>query len=242
MPKISSYPKDIDILDADAWIGTDSSNRSTKQFTAQAVADYLNINGKVLIGGQMVYKFVTTSPLTTGTMGGVSEATEFADITSLNVYPTDLAGQTVTEFMDYLVGTSILINQQNEIDTFGHYTLGSFTADPGGGDFYTAALTFKGSNGYISALAPDNIYSIISFVPRGGDSTETFTQATPASQWSVTHTINKKPAVSVVLGEQVIGGDPTTDNIEVYPQITYTSDSVVTIDFAENQCGYAYLN
>ena len=70
MPKISSYPKDIDILDADAWIGTDSSNRSTKQFTAQAVADYLNINGKVLIGGQMVYKFITTSPVTTGTIGG----------------------------------------------------------------------------------------------------------------------------------------------------------------------------
>ena len=242
MPKIGSYPKDIDILDADAWIGTDSSNRSTKQFTAKAVADYLNINGKVLIGGQMVYKFITTSPVTKGTIGGVSEATLFADITSLNVYVTDLTGQTVDEFLDYLVGTGILINQQNEIDTFGHYTLGSFTADPGGDNFYTAALTFKGSNGYISAIAPNNIYSIISFVPRGGDSTETFTQATPASQWSVTHTINKKPAVSVVIGTEVIGGDPTTDNIEVYPQITYTSDSVVTIDFAENQCGYAYLN
>ena len=242
MPKISSYPKDIDILDADAWIGTDSSNRSTKQFTAKAVADYLNINGKVLIGGQMVYKFITTSPVTTGTIGGVSEATLFADITSLDLYPTDLTGQTVTEFMDYLVGTSILINQQNEIDTFGHYTLGSFTADPGGDNFYTAALTLKGSNGYISAIAPNNIYSIISFVPRGGDSTETFTQATPANPWSVTHTINKKPAVSVVIGTEVPGGNPTTDNIEVYPQITYTSDSVVTIDFAENQCGYAYLN
>ena len=241
MPKISSYPKDIDILDADAWIGTDSSNRSTKQFTASAVADYLNINGKVLIGGQMLYKFVTTTAVA-GTISGPSEATLFADITSLDLWVTDLTGQTVNEFLDYLVGTGILINQQNDIDTFGHYTLGSFTADPGGDDFYTAALTFKGSNGYISAIAPNNIYSIISFVPRGGDSTETFTQATPASQWSVTHTINKKPAVSVVLGEQVIGGDPTTDNIEVYPQITYTSDSIVTIDFAENQCGYAYLN
>ena len=237
MPKISSYPKDIDILDADAWIGTDSSNRSTKQFTASAVADYLNINGKVLIGGQMLYKFVDASePSVTGTMAGPSEATQFADITSLDLWVTDLSGQTVDEFLDYLVGTGILINQQNDIDTFGHYTLGSFTADPGGADFYTATLTLKGSNGYISAIAPNNLYSIISFVPRGGDSTETFAQTTLASSWSVTHTINKKPAVSVVLGY------PTTDDVEVYPQITYTSDSVVTIDFAEAQKGYAYLN
>ena len=235
MPKISSYPKDIDIRDNDAWIGTDSLNRTTKQFTAKAVADYLNINGKVLIGGQMVYKFVTTSPVTTGTMGGVSEATLFADITSLNLYPTDLTGQTVTEFMDYLVGTEILISQQNEIDTFGHYTLDSFTADPGGGDFYIAALTLKGNNGYITAISPDNIYFVTAF-NRDSDANATFAQSTPAISWSVTHTLNKKPAVSVVLGH------PTTDDVEVYPQITYTSNSALTITFAEAQEGYAYLN
>ena len=240
MAKISSYPKDLAILNNDAWIGTDSSNRSTKQFTAQAVANYLNINAKILIGGQMWYKFVTTAA-GIGTLTGPADKDLFSSITSIVLSAEDLAKQQVKEFMDYLVGTEILINQQNAISTFGHYKLNSFTPNADG-TLYTASLTLKGSNGFIDQLSPNNIYSIISFVPRGGDSTETFTQKTPANPWSVTHTINKKPAVSVVIGTEVIGGDPTTDNIEVYPQITYTSDSVVTIHFAENQCGYAYLN
>ena len=59
MAKISSYPKDLAILNNDAWIGTDSSNRSTKQFTAQAVANYLNINAKILIGTCITFVLAT---------------------------------------------------------------------------------------------------------------------------------------------------------------------------------------
>ena len=58
MAIIYSYPYDQTITDTDAWVGTDSVNRQTKQYTAKAVADYLNINGKVAIAGQMNYQFV----------------------------------------------------------------------------------------------------------------------------------------------------------------------------------------
>ena len=34
MPIISNYPFDKNVQDNDAWIGTDASNMSTKQFTA----------------------------------------------------------------------------------------------------------------------------------------------------------------------------------------------------------------
>lgn len=239
MAKISSYPKDLAILNNDAWIGTDSSNRSTKQFTAQAVANYLNINAKILIGAQMWYKFVTTTP-TIGTLTGPANNDLFSSITSIVLSAEDLAKQQVKEFMDYLVGTEILINQQNAISTFGHYKLDSFTPNADG-TFYTAVLTLKGSNGFIDQLSPNNIYSITSF-NRDGDANETFTQKTSATSWSVTHTLNKKPAVSVVIGTEVAGGSPTTDDIEVYPEIEYTSNSALTIRFAAAQCGYAYLN
>ena len=43
MARISSYPRDLDVNDGDAWIGTESSNRLTRNFTAAAVAKYLNI-------------------------------------------------------------------------------------------------------------------------------------------------------------------------------------------------------
>ena len=62
MARISSYPYDIAIQDTDAWVGSDSVSRSTKQYTAQAVANYLNIKGKVSIAGQMVFKYWTNNP------------------------------------------------------------------------------------------------------------------------------------------------------------------------------------
>ena len=58
MARIGSFPIDKNIQDQDAWIGTEATNRVTRQFTAQGVADYLNINSKISISAQMVFKFV----------------------------------------------------------------------------------------------------------------------------------------------------------------------------------------
>ena len=57
MARISTYNRDLEVSDYDAWIGTDSPTRATKQFTAKAVAEYLNIKGKISISAQMVFQF-----------------------------------------------------------------------------------------------------------------------------------------------------------------------------------------
>ena len=59
MARISAYPFDNNVTDNDAWIGTEATNRSTKQFTAESVARYLNIKGKISIAAQMVFRFKT---------------------------------------------------------------------------------------------------------------------------------------------------------------------------------------
>ena len=41
MARISSYPKDSTIQDKDAWIGTESTNRATRNFTAEDIASYV---------------------------------------------------------------------------------------------------------------------------------------------------------------------------------------------------------
>ena len=41
MARISSYPIDSTIQDKDFWIGTDSSNRVTRNFTAEDIANYV---------------------------------------------------------------------------------------------------------------------------------------------------------------------------------------------------------
>ena len=41
MARISSYPIDSRIQDKDSWIGTESSNRVTRNFTAEDIANYV---------------------------------------------------------------------------------------------------------------------------------------------------------------------------------------------------------
>ena len=88
MARISSYPFDTNITDNDAWIGTNAANRSTKQFTASAVANYLNISGKVSVGGQMIFTWSDTQNGGIGTVsktGGGGSGTAFNTLTEVNL-------------------------------------------------------------------------------------------------------------------------------------------------------------
>lgn len=163
MAAISSYPYDIVIQDNDAWIGTDSVNRKTKQYTAEAVANYLNINGKVSVGGQMVYSFSSVPLSGNGTFslpsGGGSSA--YSAITSVKISILEKSGQNVVAFVSYLVGSEILISAQDEISSFGHYKVTSYTVDPSDNSYYVLGLNYIGGNGSVTA---GKLYDIVDFV------------------------------------------------------------------------------
>ena len=150
MSRIISYPYDNDIKDGDAWIGTEVSSGQTKQYTAEAVANYLNINGKISIGGQMTYQYVQNPLQGAGTFsitsGGLDNV-PFANITALTLSITDKVGQNVVAFLDYLVGSDILISKQNEVSSFGHYGVVSYVVSPANPAFYNLVVDLKGSNG-----------------------------------------------------------------------------------------------
>ena len=100
MARISSYAFDTTVTDNDAWIGTDSVTRQTKQFTASAVATYLNINAKVNIGGQMSFKWSDTQNGGLGTIsktGGGGSGAAFNTLTSIRLAKTELNGQNVVK-------------------------------------------------------------------------------------------------------------------------------------------------
>jgi len=163
MSRIISYPYDNDIKDGDAWIGTEVSSGQTKQYTAEAVANYLNINGKISIGGQMTYQYVQNPLQGAGTFsitsGGLDNV-PFANITALTLSITDKVGQNVVAFLDYLVGSDILISKQNEVSSFGHYGVVSYVVSPANSAFYNLVVDLKGSNGSMNFL---DIYEAINF-------------------------------------------------------------------------------
>ena len=228
MARISSYPRDLDVTDKDAWIGTESSNRLTRNFTAEAVAKYLNIKGKISISAQMVFKFDNAN-LASGTFNGPADSATFASITTMELSIMDRSSQNVVAFMDYIVGNDILINQQNNISTFGHYTIDSYTPN---GNFYTLALTNKKGEG---ALVQDTFYDFAVFT-LSTQGTPTFIfdfyQVTPASTWNIQHNLGKFPSITVI----------DTGNTVVNGEYTYVDNNNVTLKFSAAFAGIAYLN
>ena len=150
MAIINSYPKDIDIQDKDAWIGTDSYNRQTKQYTAESVANYLNTKGKVSIAGQVNYRFISIPKNGAGTMAftaGGGDGTLFSAITEFKISRVDLSGQVVIAYLDFLVNQDILMMSQTDKEAFGHYRISSYVVDSVDSNFYTLQLAFLAGNG-----------------------------------------------------------------------------------------------
>ena len=234
MSRIVSYPYDNDIKDADAWIGSEASTTRTKQYTAEAVARYLNINGKISIGAQMVFKYVQ-QPLTgvgsfSITSGGLNNV-PFANITTLTLSMTDRGNQNTVAFLDYLVGSDILIGEQNEISTFGQYDVVSYTVNANDATYYDLVVNYKGGNG---VLTIDKYYDIMNFVLAADaeDKTFVFTQGAPAVQWTVQHNLNKFPSITVI---------DTADTV-VTGEYVYIDSNNVTLNFSAGFAGKAYLN
>jgi hypothetical protein len=231
MARISSYPKDTTIHDQDAWIGTAFPNRQTKNFLASDVAKYLNIKGKISISAQMAYKFeADPNEATTGNFYGINDGTAFSAVTSINIHFMDLSGQNVVDFLTYLIGSEILISEQNNISEFGHYEITAYTDN--GDDFYTLDLSYIGGNG---VLIDQTYYDVANFVLASSDQADkhfTFNQATPANPWNVTHNLNKFPSVTVALPSGQVG----------QADVTYIDENNLTITFAGAESGKAYMN
>jgi len=232
MARLNSYPKDIDIRDSDAWIGTDSHTRQTRQYTAEAVSNYLNTQGKISITGQISYQFVITPNEKIGTIAfpsGGGDGTLFSSITDLTISASDLSGQSVVSYVDYLVNEEIMIKDQAAVSDFGHYKVTSYIQDPINTGFYNLKVSYIGGNG---GVYRDHYYDIVNFTFMEGATTFTWPQDTAAPVWTVIHNLKKFPSVTMVLSTGQVG----------HGDITYINENKLTITFAGAESGKAYLN
>ena len=228
MARISSYPRDLEVNDQDAWIGTESSNRLTRNFTAQAVANYLNIKGKISISGQMVFQF-SDVPTLEGEFTGPADGSALTAITTMQISGIDSSGQNTVAFMQYLVDNDILISEQNNIDKFGHFKITGYTAL--GNNLYTLNLTNIGGNGNLDL---NKYYDFATFTISSGvgDKNFVFNQAVASATWTVQHNLDKFPSCTMVLGTGQQG----------YGDVTFIDENNLTITFAGAESGKAYIN
>ena len=233
MARISSYPFDTNVTDNDAWIGTNAANRQTKQFTASAVANYLNLNAKVNIGGQMSFKWSDTQNGGLGTIsktGGGGSGDNFNTLTEIRLSKNEINGQRVVEFLEYLTTTDILIGQGNEISQFGHYKLDTYVVDPATASYYIAGITFIGGNGVIAEQGTQ--YTVIDFNVASGD-VNLRQNFGSSNQWVINNTTGKAtPSVTLVNAQEEI----------IHGCVDYTNATTITVDFDTNVTGSSFLN
>ena len=233
MARISSYPFDTNVTDNDAWIGTNAANRQTKQFTASAVANYLNLNAKVNIGGQMSFKWSDTQNGGLGTIsktGGGGSGDNFNTLTEIRLSKDEINGQRVVEFLEYLTTTDILIGQGNEISQFGHYKLDTYVVDPATASYYIAGITFIGGNGVIAEQGTQ--YTVIDFNIASGD-VNLRQNFGSSNQWVINNTTGKAtPSVTLVNAQEEI----------IHGCVDYTNATTITVDFDTNVTGSSFLN
>ena len=228
MARISSYVFDANVTDNDAWIGTEASNRQTKQFTAAAVAKYLNIKGKISISAQMIFKLVDLAAPTAGDFVGPADGSAISSATTMDLSITDVSGANTVAFITYLVGNNILISEQNDINNFGHFTIDSYVQKTPG--VYTLTLTSLTGNGNFDT---DKFYDFAVFtLSSQGAPTFEFTQGVPATTWNIQHNLGKFPSVSVI----------NNNNIVINGEVTYINNNNVQLNFSAGFSGKAYLN
>jgi hypothetical protein len=176
----------------------------------------------------MVFKFTDVTPPLAGSFSGPADNSAFTAITTMQISGIDASNQNTVSFMQYLIGSDILISEQNDISKFGHFKIAGYTQN---GAVYTLNLTNIGGSGNIDL---NKYYDFATFTRSidAVDKTFIFVQGVPALVWTVQHNLQKFPSVSVV----------DTANTGVISQIDYIDNNNLTITNTAQFAGKAYLN
>lgn len=237
MTKIKNYPVDTNISGSDKWIGSDSdqSNR-TKNFSVSGLADFYNKNAFIDMSNTLLYFYDTVALGETRAAGSFSFPTEigasvpFSSITDLVFSESSKNGPYVVDFIQSMIGGTIIIQKASNSNFFAYYKLVSFEQDLTEKSFYNASLTFISGNG---AIEEDDDYfvSLLQFED-AGDKNYVHSQNVAATTWSVQHNLGKFASATSVLSTNQIG----------YGDVNYIDKNNLTITFASAETGKAYIN
>ena len=223
MTKISQYSTDVNITGNDKWIGSDAQNfLITKNFTPNNLASFFNENNVIDIGTSIRYRYQTLLPGEAREQGTISFETEigpqvnFSAITTFLIAKNTLKGNTVSQYLDFLVDSKVLLSKASNINIFGYYKITSIEPWIPNTNFFVVEVDFLAGNGFIY----EDLDYLVSLVDKAQDSTTPNLQEVTDIGSITTNTIT----VGSVTG--------------LYSQIT--QDALGTENYVANT--YAYLH
>lgn len=127
MTKISTYVVDEKVTALDKWIGSDANMQNkTKNFTPKKLAAYFNDDQVINIGVPIQYKYYTLDPLEERPNGTITFETEIGPTVNFSAITTFLLSKyttkqnIVSDYLNFLNGTEILLFKSSDINSFGY--------------------------------------------------------------------------------------------------------------------------
>ena len=237
MARISTYGNTSPVVAQDKWIGSDSQdNMATKNFTAQAVANFINKTGGE--AQNLRYTYNDTTVYESGSLAftnGGAASVLLNSITSIDAGVFDARSLTtdISEYIENaLLNSEILLTQCDDITNWAIYAVNT-AVKKGSGLEVQLGLTFKAGGGSLIANK-DYFISLLKYDSSGAGDLN-FTVGIPGNSlvYLITHNLNKYPSVSVF--------EQGTNN-EIYGQVTYNNLNQCTITFTSLVTGTATFN
>jgi hypothetical protein len=174
MTKISIYKIDEKVAGNDKWIGSDAQNQyATKNFTPAKLAEYFNENQVIDIGASIRYRYDileigdTRLPGTITFNPQVGTPYSFSNISTFLLSKYTLKGNDVTEYLNFLIGTKVLISKSSDVNKFGYFSVVSIEEYIPEPNFFEVTLEYITGNGSIEEDR-DYLISLIDVSTGGG--------------------------------------------------------------------------
>jgi len=239
MARISTYGVDAKPELGDKTIGTNvapGANLRTKNYSLLDMINMFSKTNSLGVADQVLYFFQTdiSEGRDAGTIsfeagGGIGKP--FSEVTSFIISKTLIGFKNVDKYIPLFEGKSIILAELNDINKFGTYVVEAIVEHPTETNFFVVTVTNIESSG-VMAVDATYIFSEFARPISNDDKTFVFVQATPSTDWSIQHNMNKFPSVAVV----------NNNNILMYGDTTYVDKNNLTINFSAGFSGKAYLN
>jgi len=176
MTKISRYVIDDKVTGSDKWIGSDAQTQyTTKNFTPTKLAVYFNENQVIDIGTPIRYRYDilevgdTRLPGTITFEPQVGTPYSLSSISSFILSKYTLKGNDVTQYLNFLIGSNVLIYKADDINIFGLYKVVSLVENIDEPDFFDVVVSYTTGNG---SIVEDKDY-LVSLIDGGDIPTKT---------------------------------------------------------------------
>ena len=241
MARISTYALDAKPELGDKVLGTDTAPGTgvrTNNYSLGEMISMFNEKNAVAVAGQCIFKFQSddlTNPNISRESGTISfkdgegEDTPFANIGELYISINNSGDKRILELLQTMVKSRIILCQSNDVNKFGVYFLDKLEQDTTETNFYVATLA-PDINMVNGAIDEGKHYIISEYFK--GDAFEIHEQTQLSDLWTVSHSLDKKPSVTVV----------DAGDTKVVGKVEYIDDNNLTIKLNTPHIGKAYLN